>query len=50
MTEELPHLAMYACNYWNDSSQGREQMRKGILESKLEHHAESLKMSREDYR
>lgn len=46
---ELMTAAMRACDYWRDSPQAREQMRREILETRPEHREELLRMFKSDY-
>lgn len=49
ITSELMTAAMRACDFWNDSPQAREQMRREILETRPEHREELLRMFKSDY-
>lgn len=49
ITSELMTAAMRACDYWRDSPQAREQMRREILETRPEHREELLRMFKSDY-
>ena len=49
ITSELMTAAMRACDYWRDSPQAREQMRREILETRPEHRQELLRMFKTDY-
>ncbi|WP_021028453.1 hypothetical protein [Comamonas sp. B-9] len=49
ITSELITAAMRACDFWNDSPQAREQMRREILETRPEHREELLRMFKSDY-
>lgn len=49
ITSELMTAAMRACDFWNDSPQAREQMRREILETRPQHRQELLRMFRADY-
>lgn len=50
ITTELMSAAQRACDYWGDSPQAREQMRREILETRPEHRQELLRMFRSDYK